>query len=345
MEFQQKRQQSVTELCEQLKHTQYNFISTYIPQGCITFKDDLRKIIIDENKPFSRTSGSTGTPVMVNKTEESIIWHIATNKRELEWRGWPVLDSNFKKVSILARNKEDSFDEVTGVYSKKLEPISILQSYLEKIQPHYIYSYPSIIEEIDLSKLKNLIDIRSCGERNATSYSCEEAGTIALKCPEFGNYHIMENIIVESDPELGALITELTNPIINRYAIGDVIELPNKGVKCGCGRSLPIISKIQGRIRNMLVLPNGDKVWPTVGEPQFLSISKKIIRHQVVQKTFYDLEIRLKVSHKLDFDEETNLKKLVLNTLNQPHINTPTIVYVDDFPLGKFEAFKCDINN
>ena len=42
------------------------------------------------------------------------------------------------------------------------------------------------------------------------------------------------------------------------------------------GRSLATITKIYGRIRNMLVLPNGDRQWPTYGETHYMNISSKI---------------------------------------------------------------------
>jgi len=92
-----------------------------------------------------------------------------------------------------------------------------------------------------------------------------------------------------------------------------------------------------------LVLPNGDKVWPTVGEPLFrCNISNKIIRHQVIQKTLTTLEIRVELVEPLDETEEENLKKLILNTLGYEHLSC-YVVKVDKFPDGKFEAFKCEI--
>ena len=99
-------------------------------------------------------------------------------------------------------------------------------------------------------------------------------------------------------------------------------------------------------MENMLILPNGDKVWPTVGEPMFLTITNKIIRHQTIQKTLYELELRLLVCEKLTEIEETNLIRLVIKTINYDHL-TCKIIYVDDFDIekvGKFEAFRTEVN-
>jgi len=346
---------TVDELVKYLATSQYLDFNVIKPGGKIMTRYDLQKMNFDNEKIVSRTSGSTGIPVIVPKNIKTLMWHTATNIRDLQWRQW---DLKLKKVAILAKIKEDSV--VNNTYLKKLDPIQILQTYLEQVQPSYLYTYPSVVKQLDLTKL-NLIDIRTVGEIGATSYSCEEAGTIALQCSE-KTYHIMENIIVESDPEYGILITDLTNPIINRYALGDFIELggpaslvahdqragarefllhKNSSGPCECGRKLPTITKILGRSRNMLVLANGDKIWPTIGEPLFLSITNKIVRHQMIQKTLKELELRLLVTSKLTDIEENNLINLVLKTIN--YDLTCNVVYVDNFPVGKFEAFVSEI--
>ena len=337
-------------LLEYLEKSQY----TYIPLEDINNKVDiltkleLRKHIPKEGLPFSKTSGTTGIPVLVTKTSESMLWFTATNLRELLWRKW---DLSKLAVSILARHSKDRTTDL--IYEKKLDSIKNLQRFLEKVQPYYLYTYPSIIQLLDLTKLKRLIDIKSVGEVGGTNYSSEETGTIALMCPDNPDvYHVMENIIVETDDIHGVIITDLTNPLIKRYALGDVVELGKD--KCLCGRSLKTISKIKGRVRNMLVLENIDnnkvnldRIWPTFGEPEFRSITDKIIRHQIIQKTLKDIEISLQVTNPLDDIEMINFMELV--NKNIVHCGGHSdyfifeIKYVDGFPIGKFEPFKTEV--
>lgn len=325
-------------LIQYLQTSQYAVNQIYpIPTGPITTKYDLQNIKIDPTIPTSKTSGTTGTPLIIPKTTQSIMWHQATNIRELQWRKWDITKIC---VVILARIKHDNIEG--NLYNKKLDTNKNLQTFLEHVQPSYLYTYPSIIRELDLSKLNNLIDVKSVGEIGGTNYSCEESGTIALQCPEFNNYHIMENIIVENNKEHGILITDLTNPIINRYALGDIIELGTE--PCKCGRTLPTITKIYGRIRNMLLLPDNNKIWPTIGEPLFRTITDKIIRHQAIQRTLNDIELRLQVKEVLTKEEYDNLIFLVLKSLGWSHLKCH-IIYVDKFDDGKFEAFKCDLKN
>lgn len=311
-----------------------------------TTRADLQRKTIPEGVLVSKTSGSTGMPVIVPKTQESLIWLKLTNARELRWRKWD-LDCSIV-VTMLAGNEKDAING--NIHCLKMRTISEFQAYLNKIQPAYLYTYPSIVACLDLSRIPSLVDIKSVGETGGTNYSSEETGTIALLCPQFpeNGYHIMENIIVEQHPEHGAVITDLSNPWVTRYIIGDEIELQPDDFVCPCGRFLPMIKKIHGRRRNMLVLPGKegtfDKIWPVVGEPLFRSrISQKISRHRVVQKTLNHLEIQIECDNGqvLDAEEEKNLTELVLGTLGYDHL-TCSVVPATFLP-GKFEAFVSEV--
>jgi len=164
-----------------------------IPVGPITTKEDMRakEKYIKNGDIVGKTSGSTGIPVIVPKTPQTVLWHSVSNKRDLLWRKWITNDPS-KKILVISPNNidQDEIGEHKHVYTRKINTIDKLQKDLEKIQPSYLFAYPTIIAELDLTKVP-IIDVRSSGELGATSYSCEEAGVIALKC-EYGVYHIME---------------------------------------------------------------------------------------------------------------------------------------------------------
>ena len=313
-----------------------------------TTRADLQKLgsQIPAGSLISKTSGSTGIPVIVPRTQESMLWARLTNTRELRWRKWDLTRKS--AVVMLAGNEKDTIKG--NIHSLKMRTISEFQMYLYNVQPNYLYTYPSIIASLNLSLIPSLIDIKSVGETGGTNYSSEETGTIALQCPEYpeNGYHIMENIIVENHPEHGAVITDLSNPCVVRYIIGDEIELQPENFVCPCGRILPMIKKIYGRRRNMLILPGKDggldKIWPVVGEPKFRShISQKIIRHRVVQKTLTELEIQVECESGkcLDKDEKEKLSALVLDTLGYDHLTCSVVE--TNFALGKFEAFISEV--
>ena len=99
------------------------------------------------------------------------------------------------------------------------------------------------------------------------SYGALEAGNIAWECPTHSGYHInAESVVLEilrdgepvSSNEPGEVyVTTLwrkTMPMI-RYYLGDVVT--PLGDECPCGRGLPLLKNIKGRILDMDVTSNG----------------------------------------------------------------------------------------
>ena len=184
-------------------------------------------------------------------------------------------------------------------------------------------------------------------------YSCREAGYLALQCPRHEHYHVQsESVLLEllnaqgeacAPGELGrVVITVLHNfamPLI-RYEIGDYAEA---GEPCDCGRRLPVIRKIAGRVRNMLQLRSGGLRFPRFGEYEFASVSA-VRQFQVVQKTFDDIEVALVVARALTTGEEDTLRALILKNLGHPF--NLTFSYRAEIPLlpsGKYEDFRSEI--
>lgn len=98
-------------------------------------------------------------------------------------------------------------------------------------------------------------------------YGNRETSLRAFECKEHSGYHISaENGIIEfmkgnepvGDGEMGAfLLTDFNNyamPLI-RYEIGDA-GIPMDEI-CPCGRGLPMIKSIEGRIVDIIITPSG----------------------------------------------------------------------------------------
>ena len=107
----------------------------------------------------------------------------------------------------------------------------------------------------------------------ASIYACQEIGSIACECNTAAHHHVTaENALVEIVDEQGrdvapggrgrVVVTGLYNyamPFI-RYEVGD-IAVAGTG-PCACGRTLPIIRRIEGRTRNVFVFRDGTRFWP-----------------------------------------------------------------------------------
>lgn len=179
----------------QWKHkTNFDLISN-LP---VINREDIKKVKQQPGFYTSKTSGSTGEPVTIQKTYADYVLYLATNIRELRWRKW---DFSKNLAVIKAGSKKEDKDDwgvphaLEAIQGKTFrigfEPISVLQKWLEEKNPHYLQCAPSIVTQLDLSKITNLIDVKGTGEKGGSMYSSEECGTIAIECPDNKDvYHV-----------------------------------------------------------------------------------------------------------------------------------------------------------
>ncbi len=327
-------------LYDRLEKSQWNHSINFksIEKYPTITKDDLRSKKMEKGFYTVKTSGSTGEPLILEKTYRDAVWYIAAISREFKWKRW---DTTKNIAAIRAGIKEDIaedwginkmiFPDQGKRYQNGLLPISELQSWLEKNNPHYIHCLPSVFNQLDVSKISNFIDWKGTGELGGTTYSSEECGIIAIQCPDNPSVmHVMENIIIETEDDGSAIITSLSNPHIKRYKHGDHLVMG----ECDCGRTLQTIKEIKGRVRNMLVLPNGDKKWPLIGSLEYYE-RFGIKRFKAIQTSVNNLEIQI-ISDPLG-EREKELIKLVKDYIGVD-INV-TIKHVDGFTDYKFEEF------
>jgi phenylacetate-CoA ligase len=338
-----KVNKDIKDLLDYLEKSQWKFIPDFLSISGLKImtRDDLRKIDMSGDMDVSKSSGSTGEPVSVGKTYKDYVWYVALSIREFRWLKWDfkkniaIIRAGSKTVDVDDWGIPTAIEPIQGRrFINDLKPISELQKWLEEKNPHYIHCLPSVFKQIDTSKISNFIDWKGTGEVGGKAYSSEECGIIALTCPDNPSfYHVMENQVIEVDKDGAIIITTNSNKYIRRYKHGDHVELG----RCDCGRSLQTIKKIHGRVRNMMVLPNGDKKWPLVGSLQYESFGIK--RFQMVQTKIDELELSI-------ICEPLNEKELDLIEVVRKQIGfdiNVIIKYVDDFPNYKFEEFICNI--
>jgi len=256
-----------------------------------------------------------------------------------------------------------------------MTPVAQQVAWLARQEVNYLITYPSNLEAIlrhcreKKIRFPTLREVQTMSELLKPSirelcrevwdvpisdmYTCQEAGYIALQCPGREHYHAQsENMIVEvlnkdgspSQPgETGkVVISHLHNyasPLI-RYDIGDFAEV---GEPCPCGRTLPVLKRVVGRVRGMVTLPNGDQFWPFFSNRKFNEVAP-VRQYQIVQKTLDSLEINLVTDRKLVVKEEDKLRDVIAKRLGHPF--AMTFSYFDEIPRGKsgkFEDFKSEL--
>ena len=141
----------------------------------------------------------------------------------------------------------------------------------------------------------------SFNARCMQTYSSKESGKIAFNCPSHGNFHVNSEtmfleIVDEHDQPCSPgkpgriIITPFFNsahPLI-RYEQGDIGVL---GETCGCGRTLPVLKSILGRLDPIWRFPDGRGLVPRVSA-KFMREKLNALAFQIAQIAPLIVEVR-----------------------------------------------------
>ena len=175
---------------------------------------------------FGRTSGSTGTSVIVQKYPQQFINLLNHQELLTRWYGW---NPGAKTLKIFPACKGINVEN-NLTCSNKYIPGDWEQ----------LMSFPSLFP-IDLSQFKKIISYGEAWTRMGIDvYSSEEFGFIAIQCPYNKEVlHIMDNLQITFTNE-GMRISDLTHPYLKDYEMGDYAEER----KCNCSLGLPAMSHV-----------------------------------------------------------------------------------------------------
>lgn len=157
-------------------------------------------------------------------------------------------------------------------------------------------------------------------------YSGRDIILMAGECPEHAGYHMSaETAVVEfirnakpaSANEIGKIIiTDLTNfamPFI-RYDTGDLGSYTNE--KCLCGRNLPLMRSIGGRLLDTIITPDGryliGEFFPAIFPDYAI---KGIKEYQIIQTSKDELLIKIVRGHNFINSELNRYLKIIKSRL------------------------------
>ncbi len=350
--------------------------------------DDLhsRAVPVDHGQVIEyHTSGSTGRPLRGVETELSHFFFGALNLREHLWQrrdfagSFAAIRTNVSQAQLSGwgRAIEAVFRTGPALTLPIHTALDAQLDWLLEHDPDYLLTHPSNLRGMLLLarerglKPARLRGLGSFGEQLpddlrtlcrqvwdvalADVYSCEEAGYIALQCPQVPeHYHVQaENLLVEVLDAAGrpcapgdtgeVVLTTLHNfamPLI-RYAIGDYAQV---GPPCACGRGLPVLRRIHGRARNLLRLPDGSQHWPSFPAQDWLAIAP-VRQFRLRQTASERIEVDLVTARPLDPAQESGLQRMLQSRLGHPfRIVLQPVADIPRPPGGKFEDFVCDID-
>lgn len=339
-----------------------------------------------DHQPIGKvnTSGSTGQPVSLYKTDINQLFWEAHTIRDHDWNN---RDYSGRLAAIRATVTGYQTAPNWGVPVGALydtgpamginvsESIDFHFEKLTEFQPDVLIVHAGVLAalatlwerngyNLHLKHIKNIGDTCTLELRdrikNLTNldiednYSSSECGTIAIQCSVGKMFHVMaENLIVEildehNAPcvpgEIGRVVITDLHNCAAPLIRYDLGDYAEVGTGCSCGRTLPTLKQVIGRERNLFIRPDGSKFWPRAGMYEIPKIVP-VKQWQLIQHTIDHVEYRLVVDRHISEDEKKSISKILCEALAfEPKI---TITQFNDaIPTknGKYEESICLIN-
>lgn len=306
----------------------------------------------------TRTSGSTGEPVVIRRTGvTSLIWAAMTlrdhywHRRDFQGRLASIRANLSKPVRATSWGQPASLLHPTG--PSEAVPITTdiprQVDWLRRFDPNYLIVYPNnlaaLVRHCDERGIRfpGLRQIRTVGETLSPSlrqavhsvletpvadlYSSQEVGNIALQCPEGEGYHVMaESVLVEVLDDQGA---PCSDGQVGRVVISDLHNFATPLIRYDIGD----MAEPGGRCACGRGLPTLRRI---LGRERNLLLLPDGSRHwplvgfarfrevapiqqyQMVQHSRSAVEVRLVCERPLTRDEETRLGDVIRGALGYP---------------------------
>jgi phenylacetate-CoA ligase len=244
-----------------------------------------------------------------------------------------------------------------------LDPVERNLPELNRFRPHILHSFGSYLESMfahlqatgEPFHRPGLVvydsDAMSAGTRALitetfgipvlSAYGAYEAFDVGFECSEHRGYHVNVDlyplrIIGPGGEQLAAgepgevVVSNLVNhgTVLLNYRLGDLATLlPDP---CPCGRTLPLLSFVQGRVGDWLVTPSGERRHPET-VPVVLDIEPEVLRYQAVQTAPVRLTVKLVVTPGADCDAlERRVQRGFRERLGSELVTE--VSFVDDLP-------------
>jgi phenylacetate-CoA ligase len=294
------------------------------------------------------TGGSTGTPTRFFRTYESYDWRTAAKDRAYSWAGWrlgepaiylwgaPVGSVSWRQAWKTRAYEAVQRQLVVNTFSQNDALWNEVYSRALKFRPVLVVGYVSSLVEFAaylrrtnrtipgitraIAAAEPLFDDtrrrieHGLGVPLFNTYGSREFMSIAAECECRDGLHVhAENLVVETRDQKGhgpseILVTDLHNygmPFV-RYESGDLGTMAD--ISCRCGRGLPLLKAIEGRLLEALRTADGRTV-PGEFFPHLLKEIPELAHYRVEQKSINRLVISAVLTGPLSDRSETLLRR------------------------------------
>lgn len=205
----------------------------------------------------------------------------------------PVFEMSDAKLDEMAREIAEHKPVLMDGYAEALD---FLAHYLKNrggvsVRPKALMSSAQTLPEASRALIEEAF-----GCKVYDKYGSREFSGIAYECEAHSGHHVVgEGYIVEilrdgapaAPGEVGeVVITDLNNyclPFV-RYRIGDLAVALDPAGECSCGRGLPLMGNIEGRVQSIIQGTDGRYVPGTFFAHYLKEFDHAIVRFQVVQE-------------------------------------------------------------
>lgn len=328
------------------------------------------------------TSGTTGTSLDLWSSRETVkYWYALSEARWRRWYGisrkdrWAILGGQL--VTPVQQTRPPFWVWNAGLNQLYMSSYHLaaanLRSYLQILKEkrvRYVVGYTSALYSLAQAvKAENRRDIRfDVVITNAEPLYDHQREIIseAFECPVRETYGMAEMVAAASEcvsgnlhqwPEAGVveqkrniadgqpddlICTGLVNPDMPliRYRVGDSVTVSNES--CDCGRTLPLMGKIDGRNDDLLYTAEGRRVGRL--DPVFKD-SFGIVEAQIVQKSLHEIVVRYVPAKSCENADVVKIGDRIRDRMGDVKVKFESVPEIPRTARGKFRAVICELTS
>lgn len=326
------------------------------------------------------TSGTTGTSLNLWINEDTVkFWYALFEARSRRWYGvsrqdrWAILGGQLVTpihqrkppfwvwnagLNQLYMSSYHLAPDLTGFY------LDALQKYRVRYILGYSSSLYSLAQTATSENRKIKMDVIISNAEPLLDYQ-KELISEAFDCPVRETYGMAEMVAAASDCEKGKLhqwldagIIEADNKFKNeqlaefictglvnadmpliRYRVGDSGNFSAE--TCDCGKTLPIMGKIEGRNDDLLYTTDGRRIGRL--DPVFKN-DLPVIEAQIIQESLKEIVVKYVPAEKFDQAYEKDLINRIRERLGNVEVKLEKVMQIPRTERGKFRAVICNLS-
>ena len=185
-------------------------------------------------------------------------------------------------------------------------------------------------------------------------YGCEEVSLIGCECEAHSGMHMnIEHLVIEFVKEDGTnaepnetgqiVVTDLMNlamPFV-RYRIEDVGAYLDR--QCTCGRGLPLMNNVSGRVSDFLIKHDGTKVAGISLIENTLTKMPGIDQMQIIQNSIDEFLLKIVPGYEYDYSVSSSLIEYFEGIFPDAGIVIKHVDEIKPLPSGKYQFSICKI--